>query len=119
MCASRLVSNFSSTKREAGWTNETWVNGKGARCEFYDVFTDVFRLTSKHCNRRSSELIAIVVSALFSMPGGCLLFIPLYHPLHDFLGVPSEVTSVTILIAFTSIVWKFDRKSNRYSEPPK
>lgn len=67
----------------------------------------------------SSELIAIVVSALFSMPGGCLLFIPLYHPLHDFLGVPSEVTSVTILIVFTSIVWKFDRKSNRYSEPPK
>lgn len=53
------------------------------------------------------------------MPGGCLLFIPFYHPLHDFFKVPSEVTSVSILLTFTSIVWKFDRKSNRYKKPKK
>lgn len=64
-----------------------------------------------------SEIASIVVAALMGMPGGCLLFIPLYHPLHDFYGVPSEVTSLTILITFMMIVWKFDRKSNRYSAP--
>lgn len=53
------------------------------------------------------------------MPGGCLLFIPFYHPLHDFLKVPSEVTSCGILIFFVSIVWKYDRKSNRYEAPEK
>lgn len=68
---------------------------------------------------RKSEIISIVVAALLGMPGGCLLFIPLYHPLHDFYGVPSEITSVTILIIFVTIVWKYDRKSNRYEAPPK
>lgn len=61
----------------------------------------------------TSELASIVVAALMGMPGGCLLFIPLYHPLHDFYGVPSEITSITVLLVFASIVWKFDRKSNR------
>lgn len=51
------------------------------------------------------------------MPGGCLIFIPFYHPLHDFFNVPTEVTSVSILLIFTAIVWKFDRKSNRYNRP--
>lgn len=53
------------------------------------------------------------------MPGGCLLFVPFYHPLHDFFKVPSEVTSVSILLFAVSIVWKYDRKSNRYVEPEK
>lgn len=53
------------------------------------------------------------------MPGGCLLFIPFYHPLHDFFKVPTEVTSVSILMVFTAIVWHFDRKSNRYEKPRK
>lgn len=61
----------------------------------------------------------MIVAALCGMPGGCLLFIPFYHPLHDFFKVPSEVTSVGILIIFVSIVWKYDRKSNRYSKPKK
>lgn len=61
----------------------------------------------------------MIVATFLGMPGGCLLFLPFYHPLHDFYGVPSEVTSVSILMAFTAIVWKFDRKSNRYEKPPK
>lgn len=61
--------------------------------------------------------MAMVAATFLSMPGGCLLFIPFYHPMHDFFGVPSEVTSCSILIAFALIVWKFDRKSNRYSTP--
>lgn len=51
------------------------------------------------------------------MIGGCLLFIPFYHPLHDFYKVPSEITSVGLLIFYVSIVWKYDRKSNRYNKP--
>lgn len=53
------------------------------------------------------------------MPGGCLAFMIFYHPLHDFYNVPSEVTSVSILMVSAAIVWKFDRKSERYEEPSK
>lgn len=66
---------------------------------------------------RKSEIAALVCASLLGMPGGCLLFIPFYHPMHDYFKVPSEVTSVSILMAFTAIVWKFDRKSNRYEKP--
>lgn len=66
---------------------------------------------------RKSEITALIAASFLGMPGGCLLFIPFYHPLHDFFGVPSEVTSVSILLFFTAIVWKFDRKSNRYERP--
>lgn len=68
---------------------------------------------------RKSEIIALIAATFLGMPGGCLLFIPFYHPLHDFYKVPSEVTSIAIIMAFTAIVWKFDRKSNRYERPPK
>ncbi|XP_055323657.1 uncharacterized protein LOC129578703 [Sitodiplosis mosellana] len=66
-----------------------------------------------------SEINALIAASLLGMPGGCLLFLPFYHPLHDFYGVPSEVTGVSILMAFTAIVWKFDRKSHRYEKPAK
>lgn len=61
----------------------------------------------------------MIVASLLGMPGGCLLFIPFYHPLHDFYEVPSEVTSVSIIMVFTAVVWRFDRKSNRYEKPAK
>lgn len=55
------------------------------------------------------------MASLLGMPGGCLLFLPIYHPLHDYYKVPSEITTITLLMIFAVIVWKFDRKSNRYS----
>lgn len=61
----------------------------------------------------------MIVAGAMGMPGGCLLFIPLYHPLHDFFGVPSEVTSITVLLIFAAIVWKHDRHANRYAKPKK
>lgn len=60
-----------------------------------------------------------MAATFLSMPGGCLLFVPFYHPLHDFFKVPGEVTSVSILLVFTAFVWKFDRKSDRYAKPEK
>lgn len=39
--------------------------------------------------------------------------------MHDFFQVPSEVTTVCILLFFVAIVWKYDRKSNRYAAPKK
>lgn len=60
-----------------------------------------------------AELAAVLVAALLSFPGGALLFIPLYHPFHDFYNVPGEVTAVTLLFVFLTTLWKFDRKSNR------
>lgn len=59
----------------------------------------------------------MIAATFLGMPGGCLLFVPFYHPMHDFFKVPSEVTSVSILMVWTAVVWKFDRKSNRYEKP--
>lgn len=70
-------------------------------------------------NFRKSEVIASIAAASLGMPGGCLLFMVIYHPLHDFYNVPSEVTSVCVLMIAAAIVWKFDRKSERYEKPPK
>lgn len=53
------------------------------------------------------------------MPTGCLFFVAVYHPLHDFYNVPSEVTTISMLLIFTAVVWKFDRKSDRYEKPGK
>lgn len=64
-----------------------------------------------------SELSAVVVAAVLGMPGGCLLFIPFYHPLHDFLKIPTEVTSISLLFIFGIIVWANDRNSDRKSQP--
>lgn len=65
----------------------------------------------------NSEIASVVVATFMGMIGGCMLFIPFYHPLHDYFKVPSEVTSISLLIFFVSIVWKYDRKSNRYAAP--
>lgn len=69
--------------------------------------------------RRKSEVIALVSASIFGMPGGCFLFMVLYHPLHDFYNIHSEVTAVIVLMVAAVIVWKFDRKSERYEKPPK
>lgn len=68
---------------------------------------------------RKSEIVALLAASFLGMPGGCLLFIPLYHPMHDFFNVHSEVTTVTIILIWAAVVWKFDRKSNRFKKPEK
>ncbi|XP_031618054.1 uncharacterized protein LOC116337539 [Contarinia nasturtii] len=66
-----------------------------------------------------SEIMSLVCASFLGMPTGCLFFVAVYHPLHDFYNVPSEVTAISILLIFTAVVWKFDRKCNRYEKPAK
>lgn len=61
----------------------------------------------------------MLCASLLGMPGGCLLFVSFYHPLHDFCELSSEVTFICIASVFIVILWKFDRKSNRYQKPSK
>nr|CAD7576615.1 unnamed protein product [Timema californicum] len=55
------------------------------------------------------ELFVAVMAALLGMPGGILLFIPIYHPLHDLFQVHTEVCVVLLLTGFFLIVWSADR----------
>nr|CAD7442488.1 unnamed protein product [Timema bartmani] len=55
------------------------------------------------------ELFVAVMAALLGMPGGILLFIPIYHPLHDLFKVHTEVCVVLLLTGFFLIVWSTDR----------
>lgn len=57
----------------------------------------------------------MIITSIFANVGGVLLFLPLYHPFHDILNVPTEVTTVSLFVVFIVIVWKFDRKSSRSS----
>lgn len=41
--------------------------------------------------------------------GGILLFIPIYHPLHDVFKIHSEVTFFVIFSLFLVIIWTGDR----------
>ncbi|KAJ2937405.1 hypothetical protein O0L34_g19091 [Tuta absoluta] len=38
------------------------------------------------------------------MPGGVLMFVPIYHPLHDLYGIHSEVTFFLLFSIFSMIV---------------
>ncbi|KAJ0183795.1 hypothetical protein K1T71_000218 [Dendrolimus kikuchii] len=41
---------------------------------------------------KKSEWISVAMATLLGMPGGVLMFIPIYHTLHDSFGIHSEVT---------------------------
>lgn len=120
ICVSRLVFNFSFTRyvrssiRGRHLENGRQEPGSSA----YALTNPPTHFTNSMCCRKS-EIIALIAATFGGMPGGCLLFIPFYHPMHDFFHVPSEVTTVSILLFFVAIVWKYDRKSNRYSAPKK
>lgn len=59
-----------------------------------------------------SELSAALVAGIFGMPGGCLLFLSFYHPLHDVFQISSEVITVSMFFIFVAVIWKSDKKSN-------
>lgn len=43
------------------------------------------------------------------MPLGVIQFIPVYHPLHDSLGIHSEVCVLMLIMVYAMIVWSADR----------
>lgn len=64
-----------------------------------------------------SEIFAVLMASVLGMPGGCLLLVPGYHILHDVMGIHSETIAIPLLLCSLAMVWKFDRKSNRYEWP--
>ena len=45
-----------------------------------------------------------MIASLMGMPGGVLLFVPIYHPLHDVHKIHSEVTFFLLFAIFSVIV---------------
>lgn len=44
------------------------------------------------------------IAALLGMPGGVLMFVPIYHPLHDNYQVHTEITVFTLFAIFFVII---------------
>lgn len=63
------------------------------------------------------EMICVGLTALLGMPGGVLLFLPLYHPLHDIAGIHSEVTFFMLFTVFLLISWTGDRTPTSDARP--
>lgn len=63
------------------------------------------------------ELVCVVLTAILGMPGGVLLFLPLYHPLHDLAGIHSEVTFFILFTVFLLICWTADRTPSPDARP--
>lgn len=61
--------------------------------------------------RVSRELLCSIIAALLGTPGGVLLFLPIYHPLHDIFKIHSEVTFFMLFSVFLLLIWSGDRKS--------
>ncbi|KAL8608935.1 hypothetical protein ACOMHN_062684 [Nucella lapillus] len=55
------------------------------------------------------ELACVVVAGLCSMPLGVLQFVPVYHPLHDSLGIHAEVCVMMLICVYILIIWSADR----------
>lgn len=86
---------------------------------FAASFTFWFHITRKYiCKRQGTwirdtfgkELLCTIIPALLGVPGGVLLFLPIYHPLHDIFKIHSEVTFFILFTIFLLIIWTGDRK---------
>lgn len=56
-----------------------------------------------------SELFAVFLTSVCSMPLGAIMFTLTYHPLHDLLLVPTETVVMSVFAILILFVWKFDR----------
>lgn len=63
------------------------------------------------------ELGLTILAGLLGMPGGVLLFLPLYHPLHDMYNIHSEVTFFMLFSVFLAMAWSGDRKASPDAKP--
>ena len=65
------------------------------------------------------ESLCALLAGILGMPGGVLLFLPLYHPLHDLAGIHSEVTFFMLFTIFLLICWTGDRSALQEARPLK
>ncbi|XP_024944272.1 uncharacterized protein LOC107271244 [Cephus cinctus] len=75
------------------------------------------KLFTKSSNKWTSdksflkETLCTVLSSLLGMPGGVLLFLPIYHPLHDNFNVHTEVCFFLLFAVFLVLAWSGERAS--------
>ncbi|XP_039287090.1 uncharacterized protein LOC111051266 isoform X3 [Nilaparvata lugens] len=55
------------------------------------------------------EVKRMLVASLLGAPGGVLVFILIYHPLHDIAGIHTEVTFFIMFSIVMLIIWTNDR----------
>ncbi|XP_017781550.1 PREDICTED: uncharacterized protein LOC108566262 [Nicrophorus vespilloides] len=56
------------------------------------------------CHSFSNEMLSTAFASVLGTPFGILLFIPIYHPLHDIYGVHSSITFSIILLIFLVVI---------------
>ncbi|KAJ2954411.1 hypothetical protein O0L34_g2676 [Tuta absoluta] len=73
---------------------------------FFQAFRAWFapKVSSWESAGKSVEWKSMLLAVLFGMPGGVLMFVPIYHPLHDLYGIHSEVTFFLLFSIFSMIV---------------
>ncbi|XP_044256496.1 uncharacterized protein LOC123006216 [Tribolium madens] len=59
------------------------------------------------------EVLCSIIAGVLGTPGGILMFIPIYHPLHDIYKIHSEVTFFILFVVFLLIIWSADRTARR------
>lgn len=69
--------------------------------------------------RFKTELKSFLIASLLGMPGGVLMFVPIYHPLHDMYGIHSEVTffllfSIFVVIILTGLFSEREKNNTKY-----
>ncbi|XP_068618230.1 uncharacterized protein [Battus philenor] len=68
--------------------------------------------------KKSAEWKSVIISSLLGMPGGILLFVTIYHPLHDIWNVHGEVTFFMLCSIFSLIVFiGLLNRSDKANEP--
>ncbi|KAJ3662166.1 hypothetical protein Zmor_006522 [Zophobas morio] len=96
---------------------------------FAASFTFWFHFTRKYiCNSegkwvpdksRFKEILCSIIPGVLGTPGGILLFLPIYHPLHDIFKIHSEVTYFILLVISLLIIWSADRAPKQYANEKK
>ncbi|KAJ8949733.1 hypothetical protein NQ318_005054, partial [Aromia moschata] len=56
------------------------------------------------------EVLCCIIPGILGTVGGVIMFIPVYHPLHDIYKLHSEVTFMIIFAIFLLLIWSGDRK---------
>ncbi|XP_018334874.1 uncharacterized protein LOC108743782 [Agrilus planipennis] len=59
------------------------------------------------------EFACTILTGLLGVPGGVLMFLPIYHPLHDNYRVHSEVTFFILFAIFLLLIWLGMRNTNQ------
>lgn len=89
---------------------------------FYELIRKRFVGKDKYDSQHGSiikELLACLIASPFGLVGGIMLFMPLYHPLHDLYGIYTGNIVSAAFIIISVLIWCFDRFSKSNTAPKK